>query len=358
MARCRRSRAAALLLALGAWGCAALEPGPPVAGDRWERCTEAVARGALQQANALIVAGDNAAALRWLRQALAMCPDHMPTHLLHLDTARKAGGEALPELREFYESRLAGASPIAPFMLAEIEEYEATRQRHLQESLARDPSFYYAYLELARQQRRLDRPQRALVFLRDALRSRPSFAPARLALGEVLVDLGRFEEAEPEFANYRRAHPEDRKAAKAHARLLIYDLDRPRVGRPIVAALLAADPDDADLLMDLAAVAWKEGEGETALELYHRVLLADTAQTHAVLNIGNLYFEVLARGSEAARRAAWAKARNAYRYYLGMGHAADVHDLWDSYLTVPYRLKQIDELLGPAPPGPIALSDF
>lgn len=338
--------------------CSSLTPGPPAAGDRFERCLDPAAVAARERANVLIAGGELLAALPFLRRVVQICPADVPAHLLHLEVARTLGAEAIAGLGRHYEETDDGRSPIPPFMRAQVAEYEATRQELLQESLRRDPSFYFAYLELGRQQRRLDRPQQALGFLRDALRARPECAPARLELGQVLVELGRYDEAEAEYANYRRARPDDRAAAKAHVRLLTYDLDRSAAARPTVEQLLRDDPDDLDALMDLAAIEWKEQRPRSAADLYRRVLQADPFQASAVLNLGNLYFEVLSAGTEADKRSAWMRARNAYRYFLNMRRTDGMYDLWDYYLAVPYRLKEIEAVLGPAPPAAISLDDF
>ena len=348
---------AALAASLAA-SCSSLESGPPPAGDRFERCGDPAATAARERANTLIADGELRAAQPFLSHVVELCPDDVQAHLLRLEVARSLGAAAIAELGREYEAATDRSSPIPPFMRAQIAEYEATRQELLQESLRRDPSFYFAYLELGRQQRRFDRPQQALGFLRDALRARPQCVQARLELGEVLVELGRYNEAELEYDNYRRARPDDRAAAKAHLRLLIYDLDRSAAARPIVEQLLREDPDDLDAIMDLAAIEWKQARPQLASSLYHRVLQADPFQANAVLNLGNLHFEVLAAGDEDVKRAAWARARNAYRYYLNMRRAESLYDLWDYYLTLPYRLKEIDAFLGPAPAGTIEVDDF
>lgn len=358
MVWCARSRAAAALAGLLVVGCSSLASGPPAAGDRFERCVDPAADAARERANVLVAAGELAAAVPFLRRVVSICATDVAAHLLHLEVARTLGGAAIAELGRHYQSSDDGISPIPPFMRAQIAEHEATRQELLQESLRRDRSFYFAYLELGRQQRRFDRPQQALGFLRDALRARPECAPARLELGEVMVELGRYDEAEQEYANYRRARPDDRDAAKAHVRLLVYDLDRSAVARPIVEQLLRDDPDDLDAIMDLAAIEWKQERPRQALILYHRVLETDPFEASAVLNLGNLYFDVLSSGSDVDKRAAWTRARAAYRYYLNMRRTDGMHDLWDYHLAVPYRLKEIDALLGPAPSGAPGLEDF
>ena len=74
-------------------------------------------------------------------------------------------------------------------------ESEFERQRELRESVARDRSFYWGHLSLARLDRAGNRTATALESLGDALSARPGFAEARLELAELLVELGRYEEA-------------------------------------------------------------------------------------------------------------------------------------------------------------------
>ena len=110
--------------------------------------------------------------------------------------------------------------------------------------------------------------------------------------------------------------------------------------------------------MDQAAGAWLLGQVRQSIDLYHRVLELDPSRARAVLNLGNLYYDVLGGGTEEGRREFWPKARSAYRYYLQMNQAEGLYDLFDQKFAVPYRLKEIAVLLGPPGERQPTMADF
>src|SRR5262249_26366958 len=127
----------------------------------------------------------------------------------------------------------------------------------------------------------------------------------------------------------------------------------------IVQKMLEDDPDDMDALMNRAALDWRAGRADLAVAHYHRVLELDPTQARAVLDLGNLYFETaMAEPSDDKKREPWSRARDAYLYFLGMRRTDDRYDVWDYYLTVPLRLRQIDSVLGPRAGLPPALDAF
>lgn len=347
-----------VLAALAACGAV---PGPGPSRAVGDSCPDPSGRAAWDEARACLAAGRDAEAAQAARRVLERCPEHVRAHLAYQDVALRLGGDVERAMREFYESppialrRVAETSPIWPWARARLAPHEAGRQEFLEEALRRDPRFAWALLDRGRMMRRLGRPARALVSLRAAVGARPDLPEARLELAEVLVELGSYREADRHYTVYRRLRPTDRWAARDHARLLIYRLGDTRAARPVVERLLREDPEDPAAVMDLAAIHWREERFEEALAAYRSVLRRDPRAARAAMNIANLYYEPLARGGEARRRAAWTKARRAYRYVRRLGVAADFYDAFDLLFTVPFRLERIEGLLGPdrePEPGP------
>lgn len=340
-------RALAGPLALLALGCTGTGTGlsvPPSdlkpATDRYETCTDPQFVAAVQRAQALLGQRQNDAALDALQAAVKVGVDHVPTHLLYIETAEALGGAGLAGVKAFYAQVPDRAnSPVPPFCKARLAEDDHTRLTLLDEALRRDPSFYFGHLAQARINRaigRLDVAQQALV---KALAARPRHLDSTLEMGAVLVELGKYAQAEPYFAGYVAARPDDRLAAKTHAQLLLYRLNKPREASAVLQRLAQEAPRDADVAMDLAALAWREGRAEDAIKGYHRVLELDPGATRAALNLGNLYFELGERAQGEAKLSAWARARKAYQFFLKAPRTAGLHDALDETFSVPYRLE-------------------
>lgn len=331
--------------------CACVGPGKPVlpaASNRYETCTEAAFEPARARALELLDARKEAAALPLLLVALAACPDHVPTHQLYQETADKLGGEAAAAMRAYYAALPdRPASPVVPWCRARLAEDDHSRLALLREALARDPSFYFAHLAMARIHRDLGRLDVAQQALEKALVARPRHLESNLEMAQVLIDLGRPGEAEPYFANYIAGRPDDRLANKAYAQLMLYRLHRVRQVAPLLERLHEENREDPDVIMDLAAVAWHQDRFDESITLYHEVLRLDPTAVRAALNLGNLYYE---RGLVAAgdvRATAWRKARKAYQFYLAANRSAGLHDTLDAMFAVPYRIDAIAGAAGP-----------
>ena len=342
------------------WGC------ETAASERYEACAEPSGVEALERARQLMAGGRDEAAVEQLRLSLAACPNRVRTHLLYVEEVRKLAGtpvgdRAAAEMQEFYRVADDQRSPVWPYMHACLAEHDAIREDFLEEAIERDDRFHWAYLSLARLWRGHGRSSRALTELDKALEAYPGFPEARLELAEVLAELGRYEQAAEEYANYLRQRPGDRAVLPHYCRLLIYELGRTNTARPIVQSRLDDDPDSVDALMDMAAIAWQDGDFTGAVARYREVLRLDEHQELAVLNLGNLHYDVLWGASpEVTKRDSWEQARKAYRYYLEMtrDRTQDRYDFWDHHFAVPSRLREIDELLGPDTGPAPQLGDF
>ena len=78
----------------------------------------------------------------------------------------------------------------------------------------------------------------------------------------------------------------------------------------------------------------------------------------AVLNLGNVYYEMGIQVTAEERRAPWEKARTAYRYFLSLSEFGDVLDLIDLRFSVPMRLVELETEVGPGEPGPVTWRDL
>ena len=103
--------------------------------------------------------------------------------------------------------------------------------------------------------------------------------------------------------------------------------------------------------MDRAAAQWRSGAVRAAVEGYVGILEEEPGNARAALNVGLLYYEVVPQ-DDAGRRARWPQARAAFRMFLAAAEPSDGHERFERTWAVPYRLRQIEALLGPAPPQP------
>jgi len=122
--------------------------------------------------------------------------------------------------------------------------------------------------------------------------------------------------------------------------------------------LMQAGEDDLSLLMDDAALTWKEGDLRAAIQKYRSVLARDHQHSRAVINLGNLYYEIGRKAKGAARKEALLKARNAYDFFQSLGQATDAFDWFDLHLATRARAREIDLELGVRRPGLITWRDF
>jgi hypothetical protein len=114
---------------------------------------------------------------------------------------------------------------------------------------------------------------------------------------------------------------------------------------------------DESVRMDLAACDWRSGRVREAMDGYLDALQRRPENARAALNIGYLHFDALAR-TEAEKREHWPKARAAFLLFLQTVRPADGYDYFERSFAVPFRLKQIEELLGPAPSVAPTLADL
>jgi tetratricopeptide (TPR) repeat protein len=326
---------------------------------RYERCDDPEARAAITKARKLIRLGGQRDALPFLREALRVCPNHVPTHMLYQDTARQVGGDAERAMRGYYgQLEDNPRSPLVPFLRARLARHEVECKNYLNTALERDRRFVWAHLEMARMRRSVNQPDVALKEIELALAVRPKFVPAQKEIAELYLELDRPELAEPYYESYLRARPEDERAQRAYVWLLTHRLGKPKVARPVVEALLEKHPQDLELLMELAAIQWRQNRLPEAIETYRQVLRREPKNAAAALNLGDLFFDWQARTSEEAKDPAWREARKCYRYFLSLADDSRALLLLNRLMAVPYRLEQINQRLGPADGGPVRVEDL
>jgi tetratricopeptide (TPR) repeat protein len=353
------------LLAAGALallaGCAA--PGPTLSGERqdprrFESCADPAGQAAWDQALGHLQAGREKEALPLLREVVDLCPELVEAHASYQDAARHVGGDAEAEMRAYY----AGIpdderSPVPAFVKARLLASNFARKVAVDAVLRRHDGFAWAWLAQARLNRSVGRLHDAADGFAQAIARHPELLAAHLELAETLVELGRYGEARLPYENYLRRAPNDRAAIEALVQLLLYELGDPGDAKPWIERLLADDPHDESALMDLAAADWRAGDLDKALAGYLAVLGQRPDNARAALNIGYLHYDAFVRTDDDKRRH-WPKARKAFLLFLRLVRPEDGHDYFERVLAVPFRLKEIEALLGPADAAPPTLDDL
>ncbi|MBL8729656.1 MAG: hypothetical protein JNM25_14575 [Planctomycetes bacterium] len=351
-----------LLLLLLAAGC---QTGPVRVDNAvdprvYATCQDPDGAAAWQRAQVALARGDDAAALPDLRACAERCPRLVRAHLAYQDAARRLGGDAERAMVAFYVGDATGgdangagaaaadanAATVRAYLRARLADTSYAQSNALQAILARDPSFAWAHLSLARVNRRQGRLLQAVDMFAAAIVNDASLHEARLERAQVLAELGREEEAAVDYRAYLRGRPDDDEAMHAFVTLLLYRLERVDEALALLDRLEQLHPGSAALRMDRAAALWRGKHPREAVEMYLGVLREQPGRARAALNIGYLYYGVLAR-DEASRRRFWPAARAAFRMYLTLAQPTDGHEQFERTLAVPYRLEVIGELLGP-----------
>ncbi|MFO1051314.1 MAG: tetratricopeptide repeat protein [Planctomycetota bacterium] len=356
----------AVFVALGALvGCANVQSVQPMATD-YETC----ASPSWVAAQAALAKGDRVGARSLLLETLRACPDFVPAHLALIESARDGDGTVEKEVQQFYRDfPWRSATPVADLVRARLSRNDKERVESLEAALAKDPSFYFASLDLGAVWSANDRISKALASYESAVQAKPASWRANLGLARVLHQIGRSEDAAPSFARALNAMPVDAVERAAAARefvaLQLYELRDPKPAVVWIDELQKAAPQDVSLLMDRAAAHWLSRDRDQAAAVYRRVLEIEPSEFRAALCLGNLFFDRPNRSAEEKRRD-WPRARLAYLYFLDHVDRADGpalgdgYDLLDRYVAVPCRLKMIDEAVGTRPadaPRP-RLGDF
>lgn len=349
----RRSRAAKaaswfglLVLAL-AMGC---QTGPVRIDNAidpriYRTCQDPEGKAAWAAAQQALEQQDDAGALASLRLCIERCPKFVPAHLAYQDAARRLGGDALRAMQACYLSAPDNTATVPAYMRARLADTSYAQSNALAAILARDPSFAWAHVSLARVTRRQGRLLQAVDMFASAIVYDPQMYEAHLERAQVLAELGREQEAAVDYRAYLRGVPDDEEATHAYVSLLLYRLGRIDEALALLDQLEAKQPGSPVLRMDRAAALWRAERPREAVEAYLAVLAEQPHYARAALNIGLLYYEVLPH-DDASRRLFWPKARAAFRLFLQLTQPTDGHEQFERTLAVPYRQQVIDELLG------------
>ncbi len=325
---------------------------------------------AFERADLLQARGDLLAAVEALREIVKSSSN--PAHHMRYQDAALAlparQGQPAPQtfaMRRFYAQRADdGRSPLQPFLQARLERIdrrEGPARVLLEQALKRSPGFYDAHYELGLLWRGVGNLGKAAEWFRSAIKLAPKRAPAHLALAEVASEATRWPEAALAYQRYLALEKADSGAKRAYLSILLYrvDGDLAQMER-LMAELWKAGSQDLNLQMDRAAVYWKRGKTQSAIDNYRAVIQRDPKRARAVLNFGNLFYDKgikLPKGTEK-RAVALAKARQAYRYFRGLGESEDAFDWFDLELAVRVRLTAIEAELGEAGSAPVRWQDL
>lgn len=327
-------------------------------------------KAAFDRATRLQAQGESAKAVRALRESVQNS-SNLAYHLRYQDAALalSASGDKpvaeTIEMRRFYRQRKDdGRSPLTPFLQARLERLDRREEPArvlLEQALRRSPRFYEAQCELGLLWLGVQKFGKAAEWFRVATKTEPGRATAHLALAEVAGELGRWDEAARHYQRYLSIERGDRRAKRAYLALLLYRIEGnlDEMER-LIKELWKPGSDDLSLQMDRAAVHWKRGEIRQAVDNYRAVIHRDPKRARAVLNLGNLFYDSglkKAKGSPD-RRLALGKARQAYRYFRGLGASDDAFDWFDLELAVRVRLQAIEKELGKASSKPVHWQDL
>ncbi len=357
-----RPRAALVLLSLAAVSAACPSTGGGGGGARRptaaaEPCDDEAGLAAFRAGRAALARQDDAAALPHLREAVARCGRLVRAPVAYQDAARRRGGAAAPAMVAYYRGAANGDDALSTYLRARLAETAYAQANGLRQLLEEHGGFAWAHLSLGQVNRRQGRLSEALADLSLALRSDSSLVEARLERARLLAELGRDKEAAVDFEAYLQARPDDAGAARDYVSLMVYRLGRIEAALEWIARLQQAGDDSIALQMDYAAAIWRQGSPGPAVDAYVRILEAAPGHARAALNVGLLYYEVLAV-DDAARARCWPKARAAFRMFLAAGAAADGNEQFERTLAVPFRLQRIEEQLGPAPARAPSVDDL
>jgi len=129
---------------------------------------------------------------------------------------------------------------------------------------------------------------RAQQMLSEVVTALPEVAGLRLELAQALRDQGRLPEADQEYRKALALEPHDGGARQAYGRFLLFNANRYQEATEELGAALAQEPDDANLLHDLA-VAWMAlGRLDTAEQLLQMALRLEPDNPRVTQGLGVL----------------------------------------------------------------------
>jgi tetratricopeptide (TPR) repeat protein len=318
-------------------------------GAAYEVCSSPEGRSAWGEAQMAFANGDDATALAHLVVATRECPDFVRAHTEYQDLARRLGGAYEQAMVDFYmqmpERASEDASPVPAYMRARLADTAYAQANALDQILREHADFGWGYLSRGRVHRGQGRLSEALVDLDRAILADGGLMEARLERAQVLTELGRDEEAALEYKFCWDANPADLDAGREYLALLLYRLGRVSQAKVVLATLKLSDQSQS-LQMDEAAVLWRDGKLEAAIETYLSVLAQEPRMARAALNIGLLYYEVLPK-DDADKARHWPKALAAFELFMERSDPEDGYEQFERTWAVPFRMQRILARVGP-----------
>jgi len=171
--------------------------------------------------------------------------------------------------------------------------------RELTRSLKASPGFYpseaaFGYLELARKD-----PRSSLAHFNKAIEQRAAYASALVGKGQAFVQLNREDEA---LAAFEAAVAADSSLIDIRRRIEVLRFriaeqglgsarDLARAGKldeaiGLYTAAIASSPDSPFLYRELAAVEWRKGAADAALEHFRKAIALDPTDAASLVQIG------------------------------------------------------------------------
>ena len=232
--------------------------------------------------------GEFAAAAASLRNAAGLLPEH-PFVWRELGDALQASGDVSGGHHAYLQhARLAATDPRVAEASAMLRNgQEARGKAQLETFVARYPTDVTALVALAEAHARLSDPAGAETMLRRALSLAPQFGHARQSLTQLLLGLGRYEEALAEAEKFAADNPDAANPKRVLASVLgsVGEFDR---AIALHEELLAADAHQAGVWVDYGHVLKTVGRSEEGAEAYRRAIALASHLGEAYWSLANL----------------------------------------------------------------------
>ncbi|HJV28697.1 MAG TPA: tetratricopeptide repeat protein [Aromatoleum sp.] len=217
-----------------------------------------------------------------LARLLARSPDHIDNHLMGLNRAF---------------SRISDKQAVRGVIVRLTEPYidhpEAHFARAIAAVTAADADGAIAAIDVA-------------------LRQRPDWEPAVLFKAQVLSQSGAMQDAVKLVKDYADRHPDSRSARLAYARALVSQRDFDGA-RKEFRALLAATPDDTDLMYAIGLLSAQLEDYDDAVTLLERALAGGHSEANGIrLNLG----QIAERREDLERALRWYGSVEPGRHYV------------------------------------------
>ncbi|WP_051071636.1 lipopolysaccharide assembly protein LapB [Azoarcus sp. KH32C] len=217
-----------------------------------------------------------------LARVLARSPDHVDNHLMGLNRAF---------------SRISDKQAVRGVIVRLTEPYTDHPEAHFARAIAAitaaDANGAIAAIDVA-------------------LRQRPDWEPAVLFKAQILSQSGAMQDAVKLVKDYADRHPDSRSARLAYARALVSQRDFD-AARKEFRTLLAATPDDTDLMYAIGLLSAQLEDYDDAVTLLERALAGGHSEANGIrLNLG----QIAERRDDLERAMRWYGSVEPGRHYV------------------------------------------